>query len=124
MSVSSRIASAPSPTRALSYWQGKRRTGNEMPALLFLWLALVVLVSLRAGRTPTAGEAATMGLFAGVIIVAGIWAPHLVTLLLVALLVAGILGFAGPVTGILQNVQTTVTGLIPHAAPLTGRNHP
>ncbi|MGH2512949.1 MAG: hypothetical protein ACRDGQ_09700 [Candidatus Limnocylindrales bacterium] len=117
MSITSRITSAPDPGRALSYWQGRRRSGNEIPGLLFLFLALVALVSFRNGRLPTATETATLGLFAGLIVFAGMYAPHLVTLFLVALLIAGVLGFAGPVSGVLASVNTTLQGL---GVPLSG----
>lgn len=99
----------PPPRRAVSFFQG-RRSGNQTAAILWLFVLLVGLISLRRGALPAAGEALTLVIFAGVVVAVGTVAPEVVTLFLVALLVAGVLDVP-QVAPFLRTAQERIRGI-------------
>lgn len=97
------------PRKAVAYYQG-RHSGNETPAILWLFLAVALVVTLRNGSLPSLSQAITLALAAGIIVGIGTFAPELVTLLLVALLIAGVLDVPG-IGPFLNAAEGRVAGL-------------
>lgn len=94
--------------------------GDQVPALIWLWLAIVGLVMLREHRLLQVGEYVTLAIAGGIIVGIGNFAPHLVTLFLLALLVAGIFGAAPQVSAFLDEVNGRVSQLAPGVAARGG----
>lgn len=98
------------PRRAVAYFQGRNSRANATPAILWLFLILVGIVTLRNGSVPSLPQALTLALFAGLIVAAGLVLPELVTLLLVGLLLAAVLRVP-QVAPFLDRVQASVANL-------------
>ncbi len=116
------LRSKADPRRAARYYTGSltRRpsSSDEIPAMLWLWVAVVALARLRRGEgfapsSFSASEVAVYGGAAGAIIVAGRFLPRAVLLVLVALLVAGVLGAAPVVADALSSAQSRVAAALP-----------
>lgn len=98
------------PRRAVNYFRGRNRRANATPAILWLFLLLVGIVTLRNGRIPDLSQSLTLALFAGLIVGAGLVLPELVTLMLVGLLIAAALRVP-QVAPFLDSVQARVAAL-------------
>lgn len=98
------------PRRAVNYFRGRQRRANATPAILWLFLLLVGIVTLRNGAIPSLAQGLTLALFAGLIVAAGLVLPELVTLLLVGLLIAAVLRVP-QVAPFLDRVQGAVGNL-------------
>lgn len=101
------------PRKAVAFYQG-RHSGNSAPALLWLFLAVALVVTIRNGALPSMSQAITLALAAAIIVGIGQFAPELVTLLLVALLIAGVLDVPG-IGPFLAQAQGRVAGLTTRA---------
>lgn len=102
------------PRRAVAYARGRTR-GNSSAAFVWLFAILVGLVILRRGSLPSASEAVTFGLLGGGVVAVGAVAPAPAAAVLVALIVAAVLG----VSGALSNTLGRATGAV--GAALGGR---
>jgi ABC-type enterobactin transport system permease subunit len=103
------------PSRALAYAKGRRK-GNEIPALLWLYVALIGLLFLRNGGVPSEpSQYVTIGLGAGAVVILGSMVPTALMLVLVALLIGGVLGIVPAVTGILATGQRAIDDLASYA---------
>ena len=123
MSLTSTAGRIASPKRAARHYTGplERRAakGNEIPALVWLWVAIVLLAQVRRGALSSGGftppslpEVATYGIGAGAVVVVGSFAPRAVMLILAAVLLAGVLGYVGPVAGALSTVEGYIGGAL------------
>jgi uncharacterized membrane protein YphA (DoxX/SURF4 family) len=84
---------------------------NWEPALLWLVVAVVGLNWLRTGQTPSGQQAVTWaGLCAGVVVV-GAFAPRLVALVLVGLLLASALNLNNKLTAYVDTLTSQVNKL-------------
>jgi hypothetical protein len=110
------------PRRAARYYSGSlsRRpsSSDEIPAMLWLWVAIVALARLRSGEgfapsSFSASEVTVYGGAAGVIVVLGRFLPRAALLVLVALLVAGVLGAAPVVADALASAQSKIASALP-----------
>ncbi len=75
---------------------------DNIPAILWLTIALLALWTLRHGRLPTPGEAATGGAAVAVVGLAGSVVPRLAVWVLLALLVAAAIGGAPAISSFIQ----------------------
>jgi hypothetical protein len=108
-----RKAVAP-PTKAVSYFTSSGSTNWE-PALLWLVIAVVALVSIRRGALPTGTETVTWFGLAAVVVALGAFVPKAVAAVLGALLVAGALNVYAPLTAQI-NRATSAVGKLGKAA--------
>lgn len=124
------LKSKADPRRAARYYTGSmsRRpsSSDEIPAMLWLWVAVVALARVRSGEgfSPSsfsASEVAVYGGAAGVIVVLGRLLPRAALLVLVALLVAGVLGAAPAVAGVLSSAQSRIGGAFGSAGSGSGK---
>jgi len=106
------------PQAAARFYQG-RHSGNHTAAILWLFLLLGALVVVRRGALPDPYQAATLLMAALAVVMVGELFPTPVLWLLVALLVAGVLEIAAPVSGLLGTVQAQLAGLGASVAPGT-----
>ena len=90
-------ARAANPKNAVSHFQ-KGGTTNMTPALLWLWLLLVGISTMRNGALPSRDQAISWIVVAGVVVGAGAFFPTEVALALVALVVAAVLNVYQPLT--------------------------
>lgn len=97
------------PKRAVRFYQGKAR-GNWVPALVWLYLVLIALLVVRNRAIPSQGQVATLAVGAGVVVAVGTVAPEVVTVLLLALLIASALNLGG-LGGILTTIQARIAAL-------------
>lgn len=104
------------PQAAVRFYQG-RHSGNHTAAILWLFLLLGALVVVRRGALPDPYQAATLLVAALAVVMVGELFPTPVLWLLVALLVAGVLEIAAPVSAILGTVQANLSGLGSSVAP-------
>lgn len=117
------------PRHAARFYGGAlQRRGSqsdEIPAMLWLWLAIIALIQIRRGVTwppqVNTAEFITYAMVAGAIVLAGRFAPRAVLLVLVALLVAGVLGAAPAVAGFLEGFQARIAGLVPDTSFRSGK---
>jgi hypothetical protein len=119
------------PRRAARYYSGSlsRRpsSSDEVPAMLWLWVSIVALARLRSGEgfSPasfSASEVAVYGGAAGVIVVLGRFLPRAALLVLVALLVAGVLGAAPVVADAIAAAQSRVSDALQPLGGSGGNN--
>ncbi len=119
MSISSAAGRIASPRRAARHYAGpldKRARGNEIPAIVWLWVAIVLLAQVRRGAftagfsAPSLPEVATYGIGAVLVVVAGSFAPRAVLLILAAILLAGVLGAVPQVSAALSTVEGYISG--------------
>jgi hypothetical protein len=100
------------PRRAARYYTTgvtqRAPRGDQVPALLWLWLLIVGLIYVRQKRIPGASELVTLGVAGGIIVAIGNFAPHAVTLFLLALLLSGVLGAEPRVAALLAEFQSRV----------------
>ena len=102
------VKAALNPTAAPGYFtSGGSR--NWEPALLWLLLAVIGLNTLRMGKLPTGSQAVGWAVLTGGVVLAGAFAPELVALALVGLLVAGALNTHAPLADFVQKL----TGRLP-----------
>lgn len=97
------------PRHAVSYIEGHRR-GNELPAILWIWILVVALVYFRRRTFPTSSEGFTLLGMTIVIVILGSFLPTEVVALLVAFLVAGVLNVPG-VGPLLTNIESRVAAI-------------
>jgi len=129
MSATSTLKRHTSPVRAAHYYGGAlQRRGSqsdEIPAMLWLWLAIIALIQVRRGVTwppqVNTAEFITYAMVAGAIVIAGRFAPRVVLLVLVGLLVAGVLGAAPAVATFLEGFQARIAGLVPDTSFRSGK---
>lgn len=107
------------PARAVAFASGKKSAYNWVPALLWLWLAVVGLLVIRRRGLPTQGEIVTVGAGAGGVVLIGSFAPVIVFWGLVALLVAAALNTPG-LGGFIGGLQTRLADLNAPNTPKVG----
>lgn len=98
------------PRRAVSFFQG-RHQGNEIPALIWLWAALVAILIIRNKALPTAGQAITLAIIGGVVVGVGAFTPMIVGLVLLGAVVAAAFNVPG-LPPALANLQGRVQSLV------------
>jgi hypothetical protein len=121
MTIRSTIKRHASPLRAARFYGGspQRRPpqGDEIPAMLWLWFAIIALIQVRRGVLSTrqlqvdTPEVITYALVAGAIVLAGRFMPRIVVLVLVGILVAGVLDAAPKVSTFLAGFQSRIAAL-------------
>ncbi|MGD0020497.1 MAG: hypothetical protein ABSD62_14740 [Candidatus Limnocylindrales bacterium] len=116
MKVTPHLRKAVRPDKAVSYFTNSGSTNWE-PALLWLVLAVVAIVTIRRGALPNGAESVTWIGLAALVIAAGAFVPKAVAAILGALLIAGALNVYAPLTGVVTRATAAVSGLaIPKAA--------
>jgi hypothetical protein len=104
------------PGRAADYVQRPSQR-NLTPAIFWIGILLFGLWWLRNGRPPDARQALTGGLAIGAVVIVGQFS-RIVFWVLVAVLVAAVLGAAPQITGLLAQVQSRgVTVALKPGAP-------
>lgn len=111
MSITSKARSG------VEFYTKGRRGGNAIPAILLLFLVLIALISVRQGRLVGMDQAPALALGAILVVVAGLFAPQAVTLLLGATLVAGVLDAVQPVSNALAAVNRQFATLTNRTPP-------
>lgn len=98
------------PRHAVSFFQGRHR-GNEIPALLWLWAALVGILILRNRALPTGGQLVTLGILGGGVVAIGAFTPMIVGVVLLGAIVAAALNVPG-LPPALADFEARVQGLV------------
>ncbi len=99
--------------RAIDYAQGRQKGRNAVPAVIWLWVLLVLVMVIRNGALPSQSQGLTLLIMGGVLVAAGVVLPELVVLLLAGLLLAAVVG--------LPALQPTLTAIEARVAALTGK---
>lgn len=98
------------PRHAVSFFAGRHR-GNEIPALLWLWAALVGILILRNRALPTTGQAVTLVILGGVVVGVGAFTPVIVGVVLLGAVVAAALNVPGLPPALAQ-IEARVQALV------------
>jgi hypothetical protein len=103
------------PRKAAHFVARPGSASDRIPALIWIGLAILALVSVRQGRFPTPQQAGTMLVGLLLVILAGSIAPRVVTWVLLALLVAAGLGAAPQLMAAAAAAQNRIAALSPSA---------
>ncbi len=103
------------PGKAAHFVARPGSAGDRIPALIWIGLAIIALMTVRQGRFPTAQQAGTMLVALLVVILLGSVAPRIVTWFLLAILVAAGLGAAPQLIAYAQSAGNRVAALAPAA---------
>lgn len=101
---------AANPKNAVAHFR-RGGTTNMTPALLWLWLLLVGVSTIRSGSLPDRDQATSWAVVAGVVVAAGAFFPTEVALALVALVVAAALNVSGPLTAYFNKLTGKIAAL-------------
>ncbi len=104
------------PKHAVSFFQGKHggstaATTNAIPALLWLWGALVLILVYRNKALPDPKQAVTLLALGGGVVVVGSFTPMLVGLVLLGAVVAAAFNVPG-VPGALTGWQARIAAVV------------
>ncbi len=104
------------PARAAHYVQRPGSPGDRIPAILWISAAILALLAIRQGHWPSANQVGVMLAGVAVVVLAGSFAPRVVTWFLLAVLIAAALGAAPQIAALAAGAQQRIAA----AAPTTG----
>jgi hypothetical protein len=97
------------PKRAVSFFSGHHRD-NEIPALLWLWVALVVILVVRNRAVPTPSQGVTLAVLGGIVVGVGAFTPMIVGVVLLGAIIAAALNVPG-LPPALADLETRIQAL-------------